>query len=143
MVFMKEFCLMSIPLSLAHHFCGYGPCHTQSPQMPAHLVTDVCVSPPLREGCSTAIWSPVRGGWTVRGARGQREGCLQEAGTCSLSAQKVFGMGLIWFPPPQGRCVTVVPIFHTGKSGSRKFGELAESISLESQELTFGYLSLL
>lgn len=40
--------------------------------MPAHLVTDVCMSPLLREGCSSAIWSPVRGDGAVRGARGQR-----------------------------------------------------------------------
>lgn len=65
MVFMKESCLMSVPLGLAHHFCGYGRGH-------AHLVSDVCVSPLLREGCSSAIWSPVRGDWAVRGARGQR-----------------------------------------------------------------------
>lgn len=46
-------------------------------------------------------------------------------------------------PTPQGRYVTTVLIFHTRKSGFRKVGDLAESLSLESQELTFGYLSVL
>lgn len=50
---------------------------------------------------------------------------------------------LIWSPTPQGRCVTTVLIFHTRKLGFRKVGDLAESLSLESQELTFGYLSVL
>lgn len=82
---------------------------------------------------------------TGYGGLRSREGRVQTGGwllspECSLGTWS--GSSSLAPPPPQGRCVTIVPIFCTRKSRPRDVGELfTESLSLESRELAFESVS--
>lgn len=82
---------------------------------------------------------------TGHGGLRSREGRVQTGGwllspECSLGTWS--GSSSLAPPPPQGRCVTIVPIFCTRKSRPRDVGELfTESLSLESRELAFKSVS--
>lgn len=119
--------LTSTPLGVDHHFRSFGRGHTQSPQMPAGLITESEVQLSyLKYGEG---WRACDG--PVRGAYVQRE---ESVGRRLALVPWVLSRYLEWV-------IAFGSPFFTWKSGPRKVGELAESLSLESQELAFRCLS--